>query len=69
MGLIDGTFRENLEETGMGYDLEVEAIRIAHELDMLTTPYVFNDDDAIKMAQAGAESVLPLFFATNHDIS
>lgn len=55
VGLIDGTFRENLEETGMGYDLEVEAIRIAHELDMLTTPYVFNDDDATKMAQAGAD--------------
>ncbi|GIZ41020.1 hypothetical protein CKM354_000433700 [Cercospora kikuchii] len=55
VGLIDGTFRENLEETGMGYDLEVEAIRIAHELDMLTTPYVFNEDDATKMAQAGAD--------------
>ncbi|PPJ53926.1 hypothetical protein CBER1_04643 [Cercospora berteroae] len=55
VGLVDGTFRENLEETGMGYDLEVEAIRIAHGLDMLTTPYVFNDDDATKMAQAGAD--------------
>ncbi|KAF2209789.1 hypothetical protein CERZMDRAFT_46484 [Cercospora zeae-maydis SCOH1-5] len=55
VGLIDGTFRENLEETGMGYDLEVEAIRIAHELDLLTTPYVFNDDDATKMAEAGAD--------------
>ncbi|KAI5370340.1 Putative TIM-barrel domain, IGPS, aldolase-type TIM barrel [Septoria linicola] len=55
VGLIDGTFRQNLEETGMGFDLEVEMIRIAHELDMLTTPYVFDDDDARKMAEAGAD--------------
>lgn len=55
VGLIDGTFRQNLEETGMGYDLEVEMIRQAHELDMLTTPYVFNADDARKMAEAGAD--------------
>ncbi len=55
VGLIDGTFRQNLEETGMGYDLEVEMIRHAHELDMLTTPYVFNADDARKMAEAGAD--------------
>lgn len=41
VGLIDGVFRANLEETGMGYDLEVEMVRLAHELDMLTTPYVF----------------------------
>lgn len=55
VGLIDGVFRENIEETGMGYDLEVEMIRKAHELDMLTTPYVFDEDDARKMAEAGAD--------------
>ncbi|MNI33040.1 TIM-barrel signal transduction protein [compost metagenome] len=55
VGLCDGMFRQNLEETGMGYDLEVEMIRKAHELDLLTTPYVFNEEDAIKMAQAGAD--------------
>jgi predicted TIM-barrel enzyme len=55
VGLIDGTFRQNLEETGMGYHLEVEMIRKAHELDLLTTPYVFNEDDAIQMAKAGAD--------------
>ncbi len=55
VGLIDGVFRANLEETGMGYDLEVEMIRKAHELDMLTTPYVFDVDQAKKMAEAGAE--------------
>ncbi|TDF93814.1 phosphoenolpyruvate hydrolase family protein [Paenibacillus piri] len=55
VGLIDGTFRQNLEETGMGYNLEVEMIRKAHELDLLTTPYVFNEEDAIAMAQAGAD--------------
>lgn len=58
VGLIDGTFRANLEETGMGYDLEVDAIRVAHELDMLTTPYVFNAEDARKMAEAGADVVV-----------
>ncbi len=55
VGLIDGTFRENLEETDMGYDLEVEMIRTASEMDMLTTPYVFNPDEAVKMAEAGAD--------------
>jgi predicted TIM-barrel enzyme len=55
VGLIDGTFRQNLEETGMGYSLEVDMIRKAHELDLLTTPYVFNEEDAIAMAQAGAD--------------
>jgi predicted TIM-barrel enzyme len=55
VGLCDGQFRQNLEETGMGYDLEVEMIRKAHELDLLTTPYVFNEEDAIKMAKAGAD--------------
>lgn len=55
VGLIDGTFRQNLEETGMGYNLEVEMIRKAHELDLLTTPYVFNEEDAIAMTRAGAD--------------
>jgi predicted TIM-barrel enzyme len=55
VGLVDGTFRQNLEETGMGYGLEVEMIRAAHELDLLTTPYVFNPEDAHAMAEAGAD--------------
>ena len=55
VGLIDGVFRQNLEETGMGYDLEVEMIRKAHELDMVTAPYVFDTDQAVKMAKAGAD--------------
>ena len=55
VGLIDGTFRQNLEETGMGYDLEVEMIREARGLDMLTCPYVFDADSARAMAQAGAD--------------
>ena len=55
VGLIDGVFRQNLEETGMGYDLEVDMIRQAHELGMLTTPYVFDPEQATKMAEAGAD--------------
>jgi predicted TIM-barrel enzyme len=55
VGLIDGTFRANLEETNMGYGLEVDMIRQAHELDLLTTPYVFNVDDARQMTLAGAD--------------
>lgn len=58
VGLIDGVFRQNLEETGMGYDLEVDMIRKAHELDMLTTPYVFDVDQAKKMAEAGADIIV-----------
>jgi predicted TIM-barrel enzyme len=58
VGLIDGVFRQNLEETGMGYDLEVEMIRIAHELDMLTSPYVFNIEDTKKMVRAGADLIV-----------
>jgi predicted TIM-barrel enzyme len=58
VGLIDGTFRANLEETGMSYDLEVEMIRRARALDLLTTPYVFSGDDAIAMAEAGADIVV-----------
>lgn len=55
VGLIDGTFRQNLEETGMGFDLEIEMIRQAHELDLVTAPYVFTPEDARAMTQAGAD--------------
>jgi predicted TIM-barrel enzyme len=58
VGLIDGQFRQNLEETGMGYDLEVELIRKARKLDLLTTPYVFNVEEARKMTEAGADIVV-----------
>jgi predicted TIM-barrel enzyme len=58
VGLIDGTFRANLEATGMGYDKEVEMIRLAHDLDLLTTPYVFDADQAQAMAQAGADMLV-----------
>ena len=58
VGLIDGTFRANLEETGMGYDQEVDMIRMAAERDMLTTPYVFSEDDARSMAKAGADIIV-----------
>jgi len=58
VGLIDGLFRANLEATGMGYDKEIEAIAIAHRLDMLTTPYVFNAQDARAMAQVGADMLV-----------
>jgi len=58
VGLIDGKFRQNLEETGMGYDLEVDMIRMAHELDLLTTPYVFDEEQARKMAKAGADIIV-----------
>src|SRR6202790_4236304 len=59
VGLIDGTFRQNLEETGMSYGQEVEMIHQAHELDLLTAPYVFTPDDARAMAQAGADVLVP----------
>jgi predicted TIM-barrel enzyme len=55
VGLIDGVFRQNLEETGMGFELEVDMIRQARALDMLTTPYVFTVDQARSMAEAGAD--------------
>lgn len=58
VGLIDGVFRQNLEETGMGYDLEVEMIKKAHELDMVTSPYVFDTGQAVKMAKAGADIIV-----------
>jgi len=58
VGLIDGTFRANLEETGMSFALEVDMIRKAHEFGMLTTPYVFNEDDARAMTAAGADIIV-----------
>jgi predicted TIM-barrel enzyme len=58
VGLYDGLFRSNLEETGMGYELEVEMVRKAHDLDMLTTPYAFNPGEAEAMAGAGADIVV-----------
>ena len=58
VGLIDGVFRQNLEETGMGYGLEVEMIRHAASLDLLTTPYVFSEEDAVAMTAAGADIVV-----------
>jgi predicted TIM-barrel enzyme len=59
VGLIDGTMRAGLEETGMGYELEVEMVRVAHELDLLTAPYVFTEDEARAMAGAGADVLVP----------
>ncbi|HEX6926775.1 MAG TPA: phosphoenolpyruvate hydrolase family protein [Longimicrobiaceae bacterium] len=58
VGVIDGNFRRILEETGMSYDLEVEMIRTAHELGMLTCPYVFDEEQAVKMAEAGADLIV-----------
>lgn len=58
VGLIDGLFRANLEETGMGYHLEVEMIAAAHEMDMLTTPYAFNVEEGQLMTEAGADIVV-----------
>lgn len=58
VGLIDGVFRKNLEETGMGYDKEVEMVRLAHEMELLTTPYAFNVEEAQQMAEAGADIVV-----------
>lgn len=58
VGLIDGTFRANLEETGMGYGLEVELVAAAREADLLTTPYVFSSADARSMTEAGADIIV-----------
>jgi len=58
VGLIDGNFRANREGTGMGYDKEIEAIRIAHDLDLFTSPYVFDEDQAKAMAEAGADQLV-----------
>lgn len=58
VGLIDGVFRANLEETGMSYQLEIDCIKAAHDLDLVTTPYVFNTTDAQLMTQAGADIIV-----------
>lgn len=58
VGLIDGNFRANLEATGMGYDKEIEMIALAHQLDMFTSPYVFDADQAREMAQVGADQLV-----------
>ena len=59
VGLFDGIMRRNLEETGMGYGLEVDMIAKGHQRDMLTTPYVFSADEAVAMAKAGADIIVP----------
>ena len=59
VGLIDGVFRANLEETGMGYGHEVDMIRMAHELDLIPSPYVFDEEQATDMARAGADILVP----------
>ncbi len=58
VGLIDGVFRQNLEETGMGFGHEIDMIAMAHDKDMLTTPYVFSEADAAAMARAGADIIV-----------
>ncbi len=59
VGLIDGNYRQGLEETGMGYDKEVEMIALAREMDLLTCPYVHNPEEAVAMAKAGADILVP----------
>ncbi len=59
VGLYDGKFRQNLEETDMGYGLEVDMIKLAHDMGLLTTPYAFNEDEAKAMAKAGADILIP----------
>ena len=58
VGLCDGLFRKNLEETGMGFGLEVDMVHIAHEMDLFTTPYVFNTEEAKAMTKAGADVIV-----------
>lgn len=58
VGLMDGLYRANLEETGMSYQMEVECIAAAHELDLLTTPYAFNTDESKSMTEAGADIIV-----------
>jgi predicted TIM-barrel enzyme len=58
VGLFDGLFRENLEETGMGFQLEIDCIAAAHQLDMLTTPYAFNPEEARLLTEAGADMIV-----------
>ena len=71
VGLMDGVFRANLEETGMGYGLEVDMVAAAHEMDLLTTPYVFDEEQAADMARAGADipvSYTHLTLPTNREV-
>ncbi len=65
VGLYDGSFRANIEATGMGYDKEIEMVRLAHELDMFTSPYVFDEEQATAMAQAGADQLVAHVGLTN----
>lgn len=58
VGVIDGNFRQILEETGMSFDKEIEMVRLAHDLEMLTCPYVFDTDQAVKMTEAGADIIV-----------
>ncbi len=58
VGVIDGNFRRILEETGMSFDLEIEMIRLAHEMEMLTCPYAFDEDQAVAMTEAGADIIV-----------
>lgn len=58
VGLFDGKMRVNMEATGLGFDKEVDMIRLAHEMDLLTTPYVFNEDEAQAMVKAGADLIV-----------
>ena len=59
VGIIDGDFRRSLEETGINYSTEIDMIAQAHELDLLTTPYVFSADEAVAMTEAGADFIVP----------
>jgi predicted TIM-barrel enzyme len=69
VGLFEGRFRQNLEETGMGFGLEVDMIRLAREMDLLTCPYVFTADEAMAMARAGADVLVPhLGLTTKGDV-
>ena len=70
VGLIDGNFRKNLEETGMSYETEVQMIKTAHAMDLLTTPYVFNVDEGERMTRAGADVlVVHLGLTTSGSVS
>jgi predicted TIM-barrel enzyme len=64
VGVIDGNFRKTLEDTGLGYGLEVDLIRLAHEKDLLTTPYIFSQQDAVAMTEAGADLLVAHFGTT-----
>jgi len=66
VGLIEGQLRSTLEETGMGYGLEVEMVRLAREMELLTSPYVFTPDEARAMAEAGADVIVPHMGTTSN---